>query len=285
MVVTYGTGFAVKPSMRQRVDQLERELLAMPQADIKTVHRFLPGIYERTITIPAWTVLTGAEHKTDYRVRLEKGVIAVNTDDGMKILSAPFAFDAKAGMKRVGRVLDQDVIWTDIYVNEDDCTDLAVIEARIYELAGCELGENKVSRLVAQDRDDYTLFLSQMGMDQGQMDNIVMNDSDIIPMPDGWGVELRASRIHGQGMFAKRAFRAGDLICPGRIDGKRTPAGRFINHTPNPNAATHKDENGDLWARAVRAIQENEEIVIDYRNSMRVNFGLIIQGEKPCLVG
>ena len=171
--------------------------------------------------------MTGAEHKNDYGVRLEKGAIAVNTEDGMKILTAPLAFDAKAGMKRVGRVLDQEVVWTDIYANEDDCTDLVILEARIYELDGVELGENKAARLLAQDHDDYTLFLSQMGMDQGQMDNIVMNDSDIIPMPDGWGVELRASRIHGQIKSPARKARLANMPCPCIRDAR--------NSTPQPS--------------------------------------------------
>jgi hypothetical protein len=40
-----------------------------------------------------------------------------------------------------------------------------------------------------------------------------------------------------------------------------------------------------LGAVALRLIQENEEITLDYRTSMRVNFGLVLQGEKPCQVG
>jgi len=50
--------------MRQKVVALQDELLQMPQADIVTTHTFLPGVYERKITVPPWTVLTGAAHKT-----------------------------------------------------------------------------------------------------------------------------------------------------------------------------------------------------------------------------
>lgn len=270
---------------QEAVLRLECGLLEMPQADIKTVHSFPPGQYVRTITIPPWTVLTGAEHLTDYTVRLEKGAIAVNTDNGMAILTAPFTFRAKAGCKRVGRVFEDEVVWSDIYDNPDNCRDLAVIESRLYNLAGCELGETRVARQIDLCRRDYQLFLEQMGMKQDQMDSIVQNDTDLVPMPCGFNVELRPSPIHGTGLFAAGEIEAGAPICPGRLNGHRTPAGRFINHSPTPNTTTHMHQNGDIWAVSLRRIQENEEITIDYRTSMRINCGIELQGEMPCQAG
>lgn len=266
----------VSITMRAKVDALERELLKMPQADIRTMHAFKPGIYERTIHIPAWTVLTGAAHKTAYRVRLEKGVIGVNTDDGVKMLTAPFEFDAPAGVKRVGRVFADDVVWTDIYENPDDCHDFAILENRLYEVPECGLGENRM--MLERDRRDFDLFLGQIGITQEAMDSIVKIESDLMPMPDGFDVELKSSKLHGTGLFVKRDFVAGEYICPGRIDGKRTPAGRFINHSTQPNAKPVK--NGDnIDAIALRHISSGDEILIDYRDSMRVNFGIELQGE------
>ena len=52
-------------AMPSSVKRLEAALWQMPQADIKTYHKFKPGIYERTITVPPWCVLTGAPHKTE----------------------------------------------------------------------------------------------------------------------------------------------------------------------------------------------------------------------------
>lgn len=265
--------------------RLERGLLKMPQAGIKTTHSFKPGQYIRSVTIPPWTVLTGAEHLTDYTVRLEKGTIAVNTDDGMAILEAPIEFRAKAGCKRVGRVFEHEVVWTDIYDNPDNCRDLAVLEARLYDLSECELGETRAMHRTDLCRRDFALFLTQVGMTQPQMDAIVHIEADLIDMPPGFGVDLRPSAIHGTGLFATHAMQAGYPICPGRLGGCRTPAGRYINHSPEPNTTSHMHTNGDIWAVALHPIQENEEITIDYRTSMRVNFGIEIKGEKPCLVG
>lgn len=141
------------------VQRLECALLNMPQAGIVTSHKFLPGIYERTISIPPFTVLTGAPHKTAYQVRLDQGTIAVNTDDGIKVLTAPCTFNAPAGVKRVGLVFDQPVIWTDIYVNEDDCHDLSVLESRFYDLSDCDLGETR--RLTLERQKEVMIELME----------------------------------------------------------------------------------------------------------------------------
>lgn len=265
--------------VRDGVQRLEDVLLQLPQAEIRTIHTFYPGRYERTIIIPAWTVLSGAEHKTPYRVRLEQGVIAVNTDEGIKVLTALAEFDAPAGVKRIGRVFDNPVTWVDIYENPDNCTDIPTLEARLYVVPACGLGENRVAAQINQDRADYALFLSELGITQGAMDDMV-NTQDLIPMPPGFDVEVRPSRIHGMGLFALRAFEPNEFICPGRIDNQRTPAGRFINHSVHPNAQPVK-RGEDIDAVALKFIYPNEEIMISYRTSLRVNVGR----ELLCLDG
>ena len=264
------------------VYRLESALLNLPQPNIITSHSFKPGIYERKITIPPFTVLTGAIHKTSYSVRIEQGSIAVNTDNGICVLTAPFSFEAPAGVKRVGFTLDAPVVWVDVYDNPGDCKDIATIEARLYDHEGVGLGENRV---IESDRSDYLVFLSQIGLSESQVWAIASNESDQIPMPDGFDVSVQDSAIHGKGLFALREFLPGELIAPGRIDGKRTPAGRYINHSIRANAETLKDENGDLSAIATRHILPGEEVLIDYRNSMRINFGITLKGERICQAG
>lgn len=128
---------------RDVVIKMQDALLEMEQAEIETSHRFKPGLYLRTIVIPPWTVLTGAAHKTAYRVRLERGVIAVNTDEGVKVLVGPIEFDVQAGFQRAGRVFDEEVVWTDIYDNPDNCRDIDALEERLYEVPACGLGESR----------------------------------------------------------------------------------------------------------------------------------------------
>ncbi len=265
-----------------KVRALQDQLLKLPQADIRTKHIFSPGVYERTITIPPWTILTGAAHKTAYKVRLDKGTIAVNTDDGVKILTAPCAFDASAGMQRAGRVFEEEVVWTDIYPNLDDCTDIATVEERLYEIPACGLADSRTA--VQKAQVDYGAFLHQIGMTQAEMDKIVQIESDQIEMPPEYFVELKDSPIHGKGLFATKAFEAGEVVCAGRLNGKRTPGGRFINHSLEANVEPKKDGD-DIYAVALRTIPIGTELLVDYRASMRVNFGLALQGELPCLDG
>ncbi len=291
--------------MNQRVYKLEQQLLEMPQSDIKTDHIFLPGIYERRITIPAWTTLTGAVHRTNYKVRLERGTIAVNTEDGIKILTAPCEFSALAGLKRAGRVFGEEVVWVDIYENPDDCQDLDILVERLYTIKNCDMGDVRPSGVkpsipnysqkriyitqaplrIARDKSDYDLFVRQLGTTKKQISDIATNTSDLIPMPEGYDVEVKASPLHGKGLFVTREFKTGEYICPGRINSQRTPAGRYINHSSAPNAETAIDENGDLSAIALHHIYRGEEILIDYRNSMKINFGITIPGESICQVG
>lgn len=162
--------------MQGKVKALESELLKMPQADIVTEHTFKPNVYERKIIVPAWTVLTGAEHKTAYRVRLEKGTIAVNTDDGVKVLTGPCEFDAKAGMQRAGRVFDEEVVWVDIYENPDNCTDLSVLEDRLYVVPEIGLADSRTEEQKA--RIAYRAFLYKIGLQDSDVAEILSTPKD-----------------------------------------------------------------------------------------------------------
>jgi hypothetical protein len=168
ITVTYGKGFEPKPHAlaiafgnmglstvevtKEKIVALQDVLLEMPQADIVTTHTFKPQVYERMITVPKWTVLTGAAHKTPYKVRLEKGTIAVNVGTEVKILTGPYEFDACAGEQRVGRVFDEEVVWVDIYDNFDNCADISVLEDRLYVVPECGLLDNRQKLIAAKQK-------------------------------------------------------------------------------------------------------------------------------------
>lgn len=158
ITMTFGPGFN-KPflpalQLREKVEKLQEVLLQMPQADVKFLHDFEPGKYIRTMIAPPWSVIVGAEHKTPYKIKLEKGTIAVNIDDEIKILKAPLEFDAPAGIKRVGRVFDEEVVWVDIYENPDDCKNINTIEDRLYVIPECGLMSNRMALEVKNKQND-----------------------------------------------------------------------------------------------------------------------------------
>jgi len=167
ITVTYGKWFDPKPQALtttfanmglatievtpDKIVRLQDELLKMEQADIITEHTFTPSVYERKIIVPPRCVLTGAPHKTAYKVRLEKGTIAVNIGAEVKILTGPLEFDACAGEQRVGRVFEEEVVWVDIYENLDNCQDIPTLEDRLYVVPECGLGSNRVKTLAAPE--------------------------------------------------------------------------------------------------------------------------------------
>lgn len=107
-----------------KLAQLERLILAVPQVDLRTRHEVSGGVYARTIYIPAGTVLTGATHKKDH-INIVVGDITVSTDDGMKRITGHHVLPTKAGMKR-GGFAHADTVWTTVCHTE--LTDIAAIE-------------------------------------------------------------------------------------------------------------------------------------------------------------
>jgi len=259
--------------LREKIEILQEELLKMPQADVQYLHSFEPGKYIRTMIAPPWTVIVGAEHKTPYKVKLEKGTIAVNIDDKIHTLTAPLEMDVPAGIKRVGQVFDEELVWVDIYDNPDDCTDIEAIEERLYIIPECGLMSNRVPKQLEEVKNDYQLFLTQIGLNQVEMDKIVNIIDDLMDMPKEFFTELRPSKIHGKGLFAVKSFKMWDVVCPCRLNGKRTPGGRFVNHSHKSNLMPIKIGD-DIYAIASQDIYENEELLLNYRDMMSVNFGI-----------
>ena len=142
--VTFDLDF-LKPTLQQKIDVLQDELLKMPQADIVTTHVFKDGKYIRTMIVPPNTVIVGAAHKTPYKVRLEKGTISVNLGDDIHTLTAPLELDAPAGTRRVGWVGNEELVWVDEYDNPDGCTDIDEIEERIYVIPECGLLDKRLA--------------------------------------------------------------------------------------------------------------------------------------------
>ena len=144
-------------SLREKTEKLQEVLLQMPQADVKFLHNFEPGKYIRTMIAPPWSVIVGAEHKTPYKVKLVKGTISVNIDNEIHTLVAPIEFDAPAGIKRVGRVFEEELIWVDVYENLDDCKDILAIEDRLYVIPECGLMSNRVLEHKTEQKDNENL--------------------------------------------------------------------------------------------------------------------------------
>jgi hypothetical protein len=256
---------------REAVERLEREIQKLPQVDCSVRHYFAPGMAAREMTIPAGVVITGAVHRHEHLCTVSKGRIVVSTDDGMRELAAPCTIVSKAGAKRVGYAIEE-TVWTTYHVT--NVTDIDQLIEEITESTSAELigGAQNVQMLAQLARDDYQRFLTEYGLTEGFVMRLVENEADRAPFPE-WveAVEVRDSAIAGLGMFARKTIDQSDDFAPVRIDGKRTPAARFINHSCRPNVEFVLRDNDDLDARALRVIRCGEELTVDYRQAMSVN--------------
>jgi len=130
------------------VKRLEEAILQTPQVDLETQHCLSGGMYARTITIKAGTVLTGATHKTDH-VNIVHGDISVTTDAGVKRLTGYHVLPTKAGSKRAGYA-HADTMWTTICktdlvciedIEDDLVEESANLQTRVNAIEHTELNE------------------------------------------------------------------------------------------------------------------------------------------------
>lgn len=115
---------------RACIERLEDRMWQLPQADIPTAHNFAPGMYIRTITIPAGATLTGRVHKTEHIFIVSKGEIMLATEDGVKHVKAPFQIVCRPGLKRAGHALTECVV-SNVHITSE--TDMSKLEADLVE--------------------------------------------------------------------------------------------------------------------------------------------------------
>jgi hypothetical protein len=246
--------------MRELILGLEAAMQAMPGyipgESFKTTHHFEPGIYMREALIPKGMIVTGKIHKTAHLNILSQGKLTVWTENGMKTLTASTVVKSLPGIKRVGYA-HEDSIWITVHQNPSDERDLKKVEARLF-------AENFDEAYLASPRhfQDAIHFL---GFSPEEVKALSEHPDDQISFPtDTDGIRIGESVIHGLGVFATKRFEKDSFIARARIQGKRTPMGRFCNHSGNPNGEMIMRESGDVDLIAMKDIEPGNEILNDY---------------------
>lgn len=252
------------------------KMLEMEQVDCPVTHHFGPGIYMRELNIKAGVFSVAHYQKKAHLNFLVSGKVLMLSDDGtVKELTGPYIYTAPPSRK-VGLIME-DMKWLNIYPTDE--TDIETLENTYLDKADnwkdSDEAKRQLERLSRElDRKDYLEALNDIGYTEEQVRLESEIDQDLIPFPFGsFGVSVSESEIEGKGLFAASPFKNGDFIAPARIDGKRTPAGRYINHSKSPNAEFVLMPNGDIMVAALRDITGckggflGEEITIDYRRS------------------
>lgn len=248
----------------EMVAELQSAALVLPQVVLDTSSLLHGGMYARTIRIPAGTMLTGALTSMD-NICIVHGDITVTTDDGVQRLTGYHVLPAKSGARRAG-ITHAETCWTTLIP-----TDAATVDDAECALTGeAEMlqtrREVQRDRWISDARKSYGLFVEGSGFTHRQIDLIVRHADDCISTPECEVLcERRDSSIHGIGMFAIAPLGANQRIAPARIDGKRCIAGRWTNHSHDPNAHFCVGVGGsELDLVALRDIAADEEITVDY---------------------
>ena len=253
----------------------EKELLQQPQVDCPVVHHFGPNLCIREVFMPAGTLAIGHKQKFDHMNIMLSGKVMVVDDNGnTNVLTAPMIFVGKPGRK-IGYVLE-DMVWQNIYAT--DLKDVEAVENYFIEKSESWL-ENYQDRFKVEhltrtpDRDDYLAVLLEHGVSHETARTQAENTEDQIHIDCGI-IKVADSPIEGKGLFLTSSVKAGDLICQARIDGKRTQAGRYTNHSMNPNAKFVMADNGDIYLVAIKDIngcaggQNWDEVTVCYRQAL-----------------
>jgi hypothetical protein len=108
------------------LDRLELSMSGMEPRQMPVTHRFTPGLYIREIHIPAGTLLTSMEHKTEHPFVVSAGTIAViSANEGRQVYRAPFTGITKPNTRRALYAYE-DTIWTTFHVtNKTDVEEIA----------------------------------------------------------------------------------------------------------------------------------------------------------------
>lgn len=262
----------------KKVEKLEEKLLDFPQAECPVKHIFGAGIYIREVSISAGVFSIGHHQKCTHMNHMVEGKVIMLKEDGTtEIVKAPATFVSGPGRK-IGFILE-DMVWRNIYPTDE--TDIEILESVYLDKSTTWEADNFIKKqidvMLAQPaRDDFEKMLKDLCVSKEIVREQSENEGDQIPLPPGdYKIMVSDSHIEGKGLFATSKFINGESIAPASINGKRTPAGRFTNHSPDPNAKMVLKENGDIYLSAVKNIsgchggELGEEITVDYRQSVQ----------------
>jgi len=105
-------------------------------------HRFEPGFYIRTMTLPAETIVLGRKHLRGHEVRLTKGSATYITARGKMRVSAPFMIFTAPGFSMVGYIHEDSEVET-WHTNPDELRDVELLESRDFAPAELTLARGQ----------------------------------------------------------------------------------------------------------------------------------------------
>lgn len=97
---TYSGKLKPAQSMLGKVEELQAELIKLPQYEPKTKHRFHGGMYCREVFREAGVLVVGKVHRKEHFYVIVSGTVLITTDDGAERITGPAVLESKPGTKR-----------------------------------------------------------------------------------------------------------------------------------------------------------------------------------------
>ena len=113
---------------REQILRLQSAMIPHATTMPEPGHLFAPGMYLRTLEIPAGMLVVGKTHRHDHFVMLLRGRALVVSEFVRNEVTAGYVAVSKAGVKRVVIALE-DALFATVHLNATDTEDLSVIEA------------------------------------------------------------------------------------------------------------------------------------------------------------
>lgn len=262
------------------VDAAEALALTDDQVGCQVVHHFGPGVYIRECTIPAGVFAIGHHQRLSHINIMLTGSLALRCEDGeIRVMKAPQMYLGRPGRK-MGLVLET-VVWLNVYATDE--RDVEKLEEMFLDKSPVFLAHAErlwMERVAARegDRQDFIAAVAELGFSPEDVRKMSENEADQMSMPPDAGANLvvRRSAIEGLGAFTQVAAVPGDILAPARLGGRRTPAGRFTNHSGTPNAYFVERGGGAFLvalthiAPFCNELTPGDEVTVDYRQALQV---------------
>ena len=217
-------------------------------------HYFANGAYVREMALPANTAVVGRIHKHETINILLEGEITVVDESGARTdFKAPHVFIAPAGNQKAA-LTKTPVRWLNSWACDTTDPDEAI------DLLTCETMEEYNLFLDAEDVKSLT---DELGHTKDSMRKLV-STNDVIHKAQR-NIYISGSNIDGFGVFPRRSFKKDDFIAEMRCGENRTVAGRYTNHSLNPNSRP-MFVNGVLSLVSITDIAQNQEVTCNYRD-------------------
>lgn len=256
---------------REKLNDLATVMLSIPNdehAEIGIKHYFSKGAYTREATIKAGTLVLGRIHKFPTINILSKGKITIVSEEGVLTIEAPYTFVSGPDVQKAG-FTHEDTVWTNVFATNETDPEKALDEVTIDPKTYLDFYKSKELTAIS-DQEDFLRVITELKLTPEQVREMSEYQGDLTELKAEYPVQIRESKIEGLGLFATENIAAGQTILPARIDSKRTIAGRYTNHSANPNCEMvwfAYDPPLVINLVATKEIKENEELTINYRQA------------------